>query len=73
MKYGLKEGGNKETEWLAKAEFEGEGSERKLSFYQVVLVSDHADTAKWSPMKIWNSINHGLNHRTSGKNKIVSL
>jgi hypothetical protein len=43
VKYGLKEGGEKEVDWAARAKLvkEGEeGEERiKMSFYQVYLVS----------------------------------
>ncbi|KAL1954323.1 hypothetical protein VTO42DRAFT_1397 [Malbranchea cinnamomea] len=37
VKYGFKDGGTGELDWVAKAEFEGEGADRKLSFYQVFL------------------------------------
>jgi hypothetical protein len=35
--YGLKAGGEATMKWVAKAEFEGQGSDRRLSFYQVFL------------------------------------
>ncbi len=34
--YGFKAGGNSSTEWVAKAEFEGDGK-RRMVFYQVFL------------------------------------
>lgn len=37
VEYGFKTGGEGTVKWVAKAEFEGEGSERRLSFYQVFL------------------------------------
>lgn len=39
VKYGFKDGTMQEMDWVAKAEFEGEGKERKFGFYQVFLVS----------------------------------
>ncbi|WEW58227.1 hypothetical protein PRK78_003695 [Emydomyces testavorans] len=39
VKYGMKDGSQKDTDWVAKAIFEGEGKHRKLGFYQVFLVS----------------------------------
>ena len=35
--YGLKDGGEKRVKWVAKADFEGAGMERRLRFYQVFL------------------------------------
>jgi hypothetical protein len=35
--YGLKAGGEMTMKWVAKAEFEGKGTERRLQFYQVFL------------------------------------
>lgn len=37
VEYGLKAGGEKIVKWVAKADLEGEGTERKLGFYQVFL------------------------------------
>ncbi|KFY96636.1 hypothetical protein V500_02370 [Pseudogymnoascus sp. VKM F-4518 (FW-2643)] len=35
--YGLKTGTEATMKWVAKAEFEGQGSDRRLAFYQVFL------------------------------------
>ncbi|KFY13630.1 hypothetical protein V492_03131 [Pseudogymnoascus sp. VKM F-4246] len=35
--YGLKTGAEATMKWVAKAEFEGQGSDRRLAFYQVFL------------------------------------
>lgn len=35
--YGFKAGGEGTVKWVAKAEFEGDGPERQLRFYQVFL------------------------------------
>ncbi|KAK2789162.1 hypothetical protein FQN53_002387 [Emmonsiellopsis sp. PD_33] len=37
VEYGFKDGKEGGTDWVAKAEFEGEGSERRMVFYQVFL------------------------------------
>ncbi|KAI1907750.1 hypothetical protein LOZ12_001465 [Ophidiomyces ophidiicola] len=37
VKYGMKDGSQKDTDWVAKATFEEGGSARKLGFYQVFL------------------------------------
>jgi hypothetical protein len=35
--YGLKAGGERSVKWVARADLEGEGMERRLGFYQVFL------------------------------------
>lgn len=35
--YTFKSGGNRLVRWIAKADFDGEETERKLNFYQVFL------------------------------------
>ncbi|KAK2812987.1 hypothetical protein FQN50_001008 [Emmonsiellopsis sp. PD_5] len=37
VKYGFEDGTEGEKDWVAKAEFEGEGDERRMVFYQVFL------------------------------------
>lgn len=39
VEYGFKDGKTGAMDWVGKAEFEGEGAERKFAFYQVFLVS----------------------------------
>lgn len=38
--YGFRTGTEGTMKWVAKAEFEGQGSERRLAFYQVFLNAD---------------------------------
>lgn len=46
VKYGFKDGKEGETDWVAKAEFEGKDDKRKMRFYQVFLVSTKLNTRR---------------------------